>query len=61
MDDAQSRANDVEALSAPVERNAVFRPPSEMDPEELRQLTEFDRRGVENAYMIRKFPRISTN
>jgi FeS assembly SUF system protein len=40
MDDIQSRANDVEALSAPVERNAVFRPPSEMDPEDLRQLTE---------------------
>src|ERR1700723_2637986 len=40
MDEAQSRANGVEALSAQVVRNAVFRPPSEMEPEDLRQLTD---------------------
>jgi len=40
MDEAQSRANDVEAPPAPVDRNAIFRPPSKMAPEELRQLTD---------------------
>src|SRR6202044_105961 len=40
MDEAQSRANGVEALSPEAERNAVFRPPSEMEPEDLRQLTD---------------------
>ena len=40
MDEAQSRANDVETRAAPVERNALFRPPSEMEPEELHQLTD---------------------
>jgi FeS assembly SUF system protein len=32
--------DDVETAATPVERNAVFRPPSEMASEELRQLTE---------------------
>ena len=36
MEEAQSRANGVEALAPQVERNAVFRPPSEMEPEDLR-------------------------
>jgi FeS assembly SUF system protein len=40
MDEVQSRANGVEALSAQVVRNAVFRPPSEMEAEDLRQLTD---------------------
>ena len=40
MDEAHSHANDVETPAAPVERNALFRPPSEMEPEELRQLTD---------------------
>jgi FeS assembly SUF system protein len=40
MDEAQSHANDVETPAAPGERNALFRPPSEMEPEELRQLTD---------------------
>jgi FeS assembly SUF system protein len=40
MDEAQSRANGVEALPSQVERNAVFRPPSEMESENLRQLTD---------------------
>jgi FeS assembly SUF system protein len=40
MDEAQSRANDVEAPTAPVDRNAIFRQPSKMAPEELRQLTD---------------------
>jgi FeS assembly SUF system protein len=40
MDEAQGRANGVDALSAQVERNAVFRPSSEMEPEDLRQLTD---------------------
>jgi FeS assembly SUF system protein len=37
MDEAQSRANDAETPAAP---NALIRPPSEMAPEELRQLTD---------------------
>jgi FeS assembly SUF system protein len=37
MDEAQSHTNDVED---PAARNAIFRPPSEMAPEELRQLTD---------------------
>jgi FeS assembly SUF system protein len=40
MDEAQSRANDVEAPLAPVDRNAISRPPSKMAPDELRQLTD---------------------
>src|SRR5580692_9969292 len=40
MDEAQSRANDVEAPTAPVDRNAIFRPPSKMAPEELHQLRD---------------------
>ena len=39
MDEAHSHANDVETPTAPDERNALFRPPSEMEPGELRQLT----------------------
>ena len=40
MDEAQSRVSDVETAAAPVDRNAVFRPPSEMASEELRQVTD---------------------
>src|SRR5271169_900054 len=40
MDDAQSHANDAETPAAPVTRNAVIRPPSEMAPEELGRLTD---------------------
>jgi FeS assembly SUF system protein len=40
MDEAQSRATDVETAAAPLNRNAVFRPPSEMAPEELLQLID---------------------
>ncbi len=40
MDEAQSHANDVETVAAPAGRNALFRPPSEMAPEELSQLTD---------------------
>src|SRR5271169_2707534 len=40
MDEAHSHANDVETPAASVERNALFRIPSEMEPEELRQLTD---------------------
>ena len=40
MDEAQSHANDAETPAAPVARNAVIRPPSEMAPEELSQLTD---------------------
>jgi len=40
MDEAQSHANDAEAPAAPVARNAVIRPPSEMAPEDLSQLTD---------------------
>jgi FeS assembly SUF system protein len=40
MDEAQSRANGVEVLPSQVVRNAVFRPPSEMKPEDLCQLTD---------------------
>jgi FeS assembly SUF system protein len=40
MDEAQSRGSDVETVATPVDRNAVFRPPSEMAPEELSELTE---------------------
>jgi FeS assembly SUF system protein len=40
MDEAQSHANDVETPAAPADRNAVFRPPSGMASEELRQLTD---------------------
>jgi FeS assembly SUF system protein len=40
MDEAQSHANDAETPAAAVARNAVIRPPSEMAPEELGQLTD---------------------
>src|ERR1700739_1453419 len=40
MDEAQSHANDVDTPAATIGRNAIFRPPSEMAPEELRQLTD---------------------
>jgi FeS assembly SUF system protein len=40
MDEAQSCVGDVETAVTPVDRNAVFRPPSTMASEELRQLTE---------------------
>jgi FeS assembly SUF system protein len=40
MDEAQSHANDAETAAASDNRNAVFRPPSEMAPEELRQLSD---------------------
>src|ERR1700733_10725068 len=32
--------DDVETAATPVDRNAIFKPPSEMASEELRQLTE---------------------
>jgi FeS assembly SUF system protein len=40
MDEAQTCVGDVEPAATPVDRNAVFKPPSEMASEELRQLTE---------------------
>ena len=40
MDEAQSRANDVETPAAAADRNAIFRRPSEMASDELRQLTD---------------------
>ena len=40
MDEVQSHANDAETPAASANLNAVFRPPSEMAPEELRQLTD---------------------
>jgi len=40
MDEAQSSVSDVETSATPADRNAVFRPPSEMASEELCQLTE---------------------
>jgi FeS assembly SUF system protein len=40
MDEAQSSVSDVETSATPADRNAVFRPPSEMASDELRQLTE---------------------
>jgi FeS assembly SUF system protein len=40
MDEAQSHANEVETPAGPVDRNAIFRPPSKMAPEELSQLTD---------------------
>jgi FeS assembly SUF system protein len=40
MDEAQSHATDAETPAAPVNRNAVINPPSEMAPEELSQLTD---------------------
>jgi len=50
MDEAQSRANDVEAPPAPVDRNAIFRPPSKMAPEELRQLTDLIIAALKTVY-----------
>jgi FeS assembly SUF system protein len=40
MNEAQSYVSDVETATTPIDRNAVFRPPSQMASEELRQLTE---------------------
>jgi FeS assembly SUF system protein len=40
MDEVQSHANDAETPAASANLNAVFRPPSEMASEELRQLTD---------------------
>ena len=40
MDEVQSQANDAETPAASTTRNAVIRPPSEMAPEELGQLTD---------------------
>jgi FeS assembly SUF system protein len=40
MDEAQSCVSDVKTAATPVDRNAVFRPHSEMASEELRQVTE---------------------
>jgi FeS assembly SUF system protein len=40
MDEAQTHANDVETPAAPTGRNALFRPPSQMAPEELSHLTD---------------------
>ena len=40
MDEAHSRAGDVETPAASIDRNALFRQPSEMASEELRQLTD---------------------
>jgi FeS assembly SUF system protein len=40
MNETQTQTNDVETAPALVERNAVFRPPSEMAAEELSQLTD---------------------
>jgi FeS assembly SUF system protein len=40
MDDARSHPNDTETPAPPIVRNAVIRPPSEMAPEELSQLTD---------------------
>jgi FeS assembly SUF system protein len=40
MDEVQSHATDAETPAAPVSRNAVINPPSEMAPEELGQLTD---------------------
>jgi FeS assembly SUF system protein len=40
MDEAQSHANDAETPASAAERNTLIRPPSEMAPEELRQLTD---------------------
>jgi FeS assembly SUF system protein len=40
MDEAQSHANDAETPASAAERNTLIRPPSEMAPEDLRQLTD---------------------
>jgi len=40
MDEAQAHANDVETAVPPVDRNALFRPPSQMAPDELSRLTD---------------------
>ena len=40
MDEAQAHANDVDTGAPPVDRNALFRPPSEMAPDELSRLTD---------------------
>src|ERR1700722_15007554 len=50
MDEAQSRANGVEPLSPEAERNAVFRPPSEMEPADLRQLTDSIGAALKTVY-----------
>jgi FeS assembly SUF system protein len=50
MDEAQSSVSDVETSATPADRNAVFRPPSEMASEELRQLTESIVRALKTVY-----------
>jgi FeS assembly SUF system protein len=40
MDEAQSHANDVETPAPPADGNTLFRPPSEMASDGLRQLTD---------------------
>jgi FeS assembly SUF system protein len=40
MDEAQSRANEAETPPASADRNTLIRPPSEMAPEELRELSD---------------------
>ena len=50
MDEAQSHANDVETPAGPVDRNAIFRPPSKMAPEELSQLTDFIVAALKTVY-----------
>jgi len=40
MDEAQSHASDAETPAASADRNTLIRPPSEMAPEELSQLTD---------------------
>jgi FeS assembly SUF system protein len=50
MDEAPSSANDVENAAASVDRNAVFRPASEMASEELRQLTDSIVEALKTVY-----------
>jgi len=40
MDEPLAHANDIETPAAAADRNAIFRPPSQMVPDELRQLTD---------------------
>jgi FeS assembly SUF system protein len=51
MDEAQTCASDVEAAATSVDRNAVFRPPSEMASDELRQLTESIVAALKTVYV----------
>ena len=50
MDEAQSRANDVETAAPPVDRNTLFSPASQMAPEELRQLTDWIIAALKTVY-----------